>query len=245
MTLPQTVHVFRNRFRPQERDYSTWCLRFYSPSARRVITPTAGFSTAEGTWLTWIKDLGTPDWCNYLSISLNANNRIQMTVSNTSDIYIASFSGGGWQGFVPPAGTGNIRDGLWHRIALTFSAANNRARLYMNAWLVASRVGWAGFAVPATFEIGTYTGGFGCTARQDGVCVLNRELTPQEVLEDSLRSYLPRMTGQVLRMRMEEGQGLTTRDESGQGNNGTLLPVVDPPAWVRVAKYEQLMESGK
>jgi len=58
------------------------------------------------------------------------------------------------------------------------------------------------------------------------------------------RGYARREADSRLLLRMEDRAGLTAVDDSGYGNNGSLLPVLTPPTWIDVQKYQLLAEAG-
>lgn len=68
----------------------------------------------------------------------------------------------------------------------------------------------------------------------------NRALTVNEIYELARLSYMRLLQGAVCCLPMEEGLGVTVRDISGNGNDGTL---VNGPTWRRNAMWELLAES--
>lgn len=74
--------------------------------------------------------------------------------------------------------------------------------------------------------------------------IYNRLLSQTERLYNLLNYHTPIMDGCVLLLRMEEGTGLTIYDDSGLGNDGSLLPVINPPTWRRNRKWELRAEAG-
>jgi len=58
------------------------------------------------------------------------------------------------------------------------------------------------------------------------------------------RGYARRGTDSRLLLRMEDRVGLTAVDDSGYGNDGALLPIISPPTWIDVQKYQLLSEAG-
>ena len=75
--------------------------------------------------------------------------------------------------------------------------------------------------------------------------VMNRATSLRETRENFYRGYSRAEPNHVMCLRFEEGKGLTARDSSPVGNNGTLNPAGDPPEWTRVALYELLSEGQR
>jgi len=78
----------------------------------------------------------------------------------------------------------------------------------------------------------------------DEVLVYDRYLSENEVRRNMLNYHNPIKNGLLGWWRFEEGSGLTTHDESGNGNDGTLEPSGDPPGWKDVKKWELRAEAG-
>lgn len=155
---------------------------FYFPGNAYITTPTNGFSTAEGTWLIWLRDWGSVNFADYLHLYLDANNLMRLERAAAGDVNFYSLAGGVYQGLVPAAGNAFVDDRRLHLVAITFSQANSRARLFFDGRLIISRFTWGSFAVPATFLIGARTTAtFFCTAILDEVGVLSRELAPADI----------------------------------------------------------------
>lgn len=77
----------------------------------------------------------------------------------------------------------------------------------------------------------------------DGATFYNRWLTDEEIRYNMLNYHSPIRNGLQMWLPFEEGQGLTAVDLSGTGNNGSLLPVVNPPPWIRTSKHELRAEA--
>jgi hypothetical protein len=72
--------------------------------------------------------------------------------------------------------------------------------------------------------------------------MLNRALSAEQMRRSFLRGYARAEPGSVINLQMKEGVGLTVYDDSGYGNNGSLL---NGPDWERIALYQLLAESGQ
>lgn len=65
-----------------------------------------------------------------------------------------------------------------------------------------------------------------------------------DVLYNMLNYHSPIMENCRMCLQMEEGSDLTAYDSSPEGNDGSLLPVVDPPIWRRDSMWELRSEVG-
>lgn len=72
----------------------------------------------------------------------------------------------------------------------------------------------------------------------DEVAIYDRPLTLNEVRQNILNYHNIVDAGLVAWYRMEEGDGLTVEDLSGNGYDGTLTPAGAPPAWRENQKWE-------
>jgi len=128
-----------------------------------------------------------------------------------------------------------IKDRLYHFV---FTFDNGKGKVYANAMEVASRI--FDFTSIHTnsedLKIGSNAfKGFILLAR----IYKDYALKPAEVKWNMLNYYNPVHPDKlVLWLPMDEGGGGRVYDKSGNANNGTLLPVNDPPAWTRVRQYE-------
>lgn len=77
--------------------------------------------------------------------------------------------------------------------------------------------------------------------RYANFALYDRALSFTEIYDLSRLSYMRLLQGAVCCLQMEEGLGVTVRDISGNGNNGTL---VNGPTWRKNAMWELLAESG-
>jgi len=71
-----------------------------------------------------------------------------------------------------------------------------------------------------------------------------RALSQEEILYNMLNYHNPIRDNLFLFVRCEEGTGLTAYDQSGLGNNMSLLPAADPPVWVRDRMWALRAEVG-
>lgn len=74
--------------------------------------------------------------------------------------------------------------------------------------------------------------------------VLPLALSSDIILSIYYRGCAQRELGARIVLRLEENGGLVANDESGYGNNGSLLPALTPPVWVPISKHELLSETN-
>jgi len=68
--------------------------------------------------------------------------------------------------------------------------------------------------------------------------IYGRSFTQRQVEYNMLNYTKPITDNLVMWLPMEEGQGLTAYDQSGNALNGTLTPAPTPPIWTDVRKWE-------
>lgn len=91
------------------------------------------------------------------------------------------------------------------------------------------------------FRIGVYLALVSFEGKIDEVGIIPSDVTANQIRNIFHRGVARRELNADLTLRMEEGTGLTAYDESGNGNDATL---VNNPVWTNVAKHELLAESG-
>ena len=64
-----------------------------------------------------------------------------------------------------------------------------------------------------------------------------------ELLRSLMEYHNPPRAGLVCWLPMEEGVGGVTLDRSGNGNDGILEPVANPPHWIRNRKWQLRAEA--
>lgn len=79
-------------------------------------------------------------------------------------------------------------------------------------------------------------------ALSDGAVAVG-ERAGGELLRSLMEYHNPPRVGLVCWLPMEEGAGGITLDRSGNGNDGTLEPVVSPPDWIRNKKWQLRAEA--
>jgi hypothetical protein len=139
------------------------------------------------------------------------------------------------------AGNGSSPLNRWIHIVAVFEVGSGVA-IYVNGSLRASAAN-AGVA-----KLGSSTINFGRTTAGTnyvGGCIDEGRIIPsipsaEQVRESFRRGYARKELDARLILRLEEGFGLTARDESGYNHNGNLLPTTNPPTWKRVKQFELL-----
>ena len=85
----------------------------------------------------------------------------------------------------------------------------------------------------SSFMIGDRaSGAVGFDGKQDEPILYDRILTPQKVRALYAEGLTNLEDGKVLDMEFKEGSGLVTRDQSGEGNDGTLGVGAQAPTWI-------------
>ena len=136
--------------------------------------------------------------------------------------------------------------GRWYFIYITLDAVNTTAHFYQNLNDIGvfdppALVSIGNTASPVRIGTNTLNSNF-----LDGSVALavmyNRILSNWEVRRNIMDYHNPLREGLVLWLPLEEGSGLTAYDQSGQGNNGDLLPALTPPVWESLRKWEPRTE---
>lgn len=129
---------------------------------------------------------------------------------------------------------------LWYYVGLTYDGAFGRT--WVNGVVRGSIPANGNLITPAGVNdllIGNLPGtALFWLGLIDGYVEYSRALTQNEILYNMLNYNNPIGNGLICWIRMEEGSGVLASDESGNGNNGTLLPAPSPPVWVRTEKWE-------
>jgi hypothetical protein len=76
------------------------------------------------------------------------------------------------------------------------------------------------------------------------VLIYKLGLTDDSIRRNMMEYHNPIKSGLVMWLRFEENTGLTAYDLSGNGNNGSLLPVLSPPTWSKNKKWEIRSQVG-
>ncbi|MFC1789478.1 hypothetical protein ACFLYY_00700 [Patescibacteria group bacterium] len=165
---------------------------------------------------------------NSLMVDSNGNLRVKYRISSTD----YSLSGGA------------VTTNVWHNAIFTF--ASGTQAIYLDGVEVASSsvVGYleSGTASDLLFGSGVGIGGdrlLYAEAIIDEVRIYNRALTNSETIEHYKGSF-KNESGLVGLWHFDEGTGTSTADSSGNGNNGTLLPVSSEPTWTQDAAPKRI-----
>jgi len=136
--------------------------------------------------------------------------------------------------------------GVWYYIVLTRKgndwAFYVNGRLHASTNIVVALPNFAGdLMIGSRWDTTSNWGG-----KQNELSILTRALSPYEVMDSLLRGYSRAEAATVLNLRMEEGSGDFVYDSSGNGNHGHLGNgvIANMPSWVKVPKYQMLVEAG-
>jgi len=148
----------------------------------------SAFNGAEGTMSLWIKPVDAGVWTDATQryaiwLQADANNLVVFQRNNSADrnCSFAQRAGGTWKSdTVYLDGTG------WKHLAITWSASNDRVRLYINGALYTAALTtlgtWAGSLASTTTRLGGYsTATYKWNGYISNVVLLNREATAAEV----------------------------------------------------------------
>jgi len=127
----------------------------------------------------------------------------------------------------------------WKHVAMTYD--KNTLALYINGEQVNSASADGNPLQDHTDDIWTGRRLWGdeyFTGKIDEPMIYDRVLSQSEIRSMMLNYHAVSKDGLVGWWRFEEGTGLTAHDKSGNGNDGTLNPSDDPPAWKDVKKWE-------
>lgn len=247
MSLPKGVHRKLPRRMPKNWVFSNYALLFNSVNTTQV---NCGANAS--------LDFGVGDWCMeawiWFNVALAAVH--QPIILKSSDSlpwhwYLAGTVAGKQRMYYNPANfwTGNttVVDSRWHHIACL--RRGDDLEFYRDGvsdGVLAGVLAALSFTTANPLIIGG-RGGFDLYADGiiDEIRILPMAPTAYQILESFRRGYAKMEFDARLVLRMEEGTGLTTRDTSGYGNSGSLLPIATPPTWRPITQYELLAESGQ
>jgi len=238
-TLPNVTYKLKPDVYPESLGFSRYALRFDGAEDHVDIT---GVSTSgDFSVLFWMKrstlDTGSEVWALD-----SATGRFILAVDDHSGAF--------------PADTLRVYDGDWN----TSSTTTPEERWVPVGFVLHSAASEADLYVDGLFQetlaaFNTIGGDTMIGSKNDGLAdfypglsdnwlIINRALTPQEVLHATLNYHNPPGNGLEMWLPMEEGTGTTAEDGSGEGNDGTLLPAGDPPTWVRAEKWGPRSQGG-
>ena len=140
----------------------------------------------------------------------------------------------------------NLRDTGWHHVAFTWDAdIEDSLVIYLDgvditdpsygkapAGTAANGGAEAIIGAAETLALDWY-------GKLKHIRMYDRPLTMAEVQSNRLNYLNPVTSGLILWYPLKEGSGITTADQSGSGNNGSLLPNGNEPLWVGQSKYTQ------
>lgn len=196
------------------------------------------------TYQAWIKTTSNASTSNYdgnsaLSIIGDKTNGIwnSFGISN-GNLEYHHFTGT-WQVI---SSSQTINDGLWHNVAVTHDQSTGSVKLYVDgvevtnsniAYGTGGGAAAVGFdTIGASFSFTSDAGEF-FEGQIDEVGVWNRPLTSSEITDNFNALIDSNGSGLVLYYDFEDGVGAsTTADNSGNGNNGTLINMDPATDWV-------------
>lgn len=237
MTIPWQIHPKLPKRLPYSLGFSKYCLGF-DGAATYVSLGNNTFTYAQmrrATMELWFKPNTLVPAFQYL---IDLEGAIALRLKGNTLTLFNDGSGAGPNWVVPQTGRWYHAVGKWDDVT---------TRLLVNGVEVSNALATTvdidtlnrEQTIGSQYVHGNYLNGF-----NDEIRFYDRELTDTEARYNMLNYHNPIRNGLILLLRMEEGTGLTAYDESGLGNNGSLLPVATPPTWTRVKKWELRSEVG-
>ncbi len=228
---PPLVYRRLPKHLPYSLGFSKYCLGF-DGAATYISLGVDTFTYAQmrrATMELWFKPNTLAPALQYL---IDLEGAIVLRLQGATLMFYNDGSGAGPNYVVP-------QTGRWYHVVAKWNDVTTR--LLINGVEVSN-------VLATTFDIDTLNreqtvgGGYTHVAYLNGFIdeprFYNRELTNAEVHYNMLNYHQPIRNGLILLLRLDEGVGLTAFDESGLGNNGSLLPVITPPTWNRLKKWE-------
>jgi len=143
---------------------------------------------------------------------------------------------------------GDVPINTWTHVAGVYDSSDtgNEMKIYQNGVLQSTDTvaGTTVTTAASALTIGQYSSTYWFDGEITGLIIYTRALSVHELRYNMLNYHNPSKNGLVGWWRFQEGTGLTTHDESGTGNDGTLKPSNDPPIWRDVKKWELRSEAG-
>lgn len=237
--IPQQTYRMHPRL-PEELRWSNYALQFGGgsyvlvPHAASLATPNAAAAEL------WMKLLGVPVDVQDIFTKRTTTNKILIRRAVTNLITGFLWTGAGAVTVSTPAA---LTVGRFYHILLQWDGAD--VSLYVNnVYIGGGPLGGNMTVDDNSIHLGS---SHVITYQFNGVINEVRHLpvalNAEERRRTFQRGYARRELNARLVLRMEDRVGLTAVDDSGYGNNGSLLPVLTPPTWINVQKYQLLSEA--
>lgn len=241
MSTPKSIYSTKPKTLPKSLGFSRYSLDF-DGAEDYVEVPDDASLRMDSSWTisAWIY---AEEWTNNLVIvrkALQTDYFFRMETGN--QLEVGFYDGTSWQTFV----AGNFSVNKWEYVTGVFDDAADAFYIYRNGDLVNSG--------SVTTSPSPQSKAVGIGAELDGtdffngmideVLIYSQALSLNEIRKNMLNYHNSTKSGLVGWWRFDEGTGLTAYDKSGNGNDGTLKPSNDPPAWTDVKKWEMRAESG-
>ena len=244
MAVPWQVYPNLPRRMPQSMGFSRYGLSFDGINDRVEVVDADSLDVNNVTVMLWIKQISSSPPETAIIKNRGGPPRYPFILGTWAD-WGSNWGGGFYDGAWHTVDMGaTLTLDVWYHTALTYDGS--QLRLYVNG-ILEDTLNYVGVLPVTTGDL--YINSDPGLARWleaiiDEVCIYNRALSAQEIRDNMLNYHRPIRTGLVLLLRMEEGTGLTIADQSGNGNNGNLLPVANPPMWRRNQQWELRAEAG-
>jgi len=246
LSFPSSIYRRMPKSLPKELHFSRYSLEFDGVNDR--VRTSLTFDPASGDWtvILWVRlrtlaSVKGAIECFYGGPKADGGQARSTLYQHFTNDHYASYLGGANRdsGYT-------LQTGVWYCLGATWDNTAGELRLYVNGEQEGPTFSFAIEAASGVHVIGSHPGE--TSQFMDGwineVQFIARLLTDHEMREYFRRSCARLDSDSRMLLRMEEGSGLTTYDDSGLGNNGSLLPADDPPTWRRNRMWALRAESG-
>lgn len=226
--IPDQIYIRRPKRLPDELKFSNYALLF--DGATQYVQVPACLVAASGAVEFWLYPLS---WAALDRPFSDTGSYIFFQWSSAVNFRFFIYDGA--NKYTPVVAVNEVR---WYHIIGCWDSSN--VQLYVDGAFIGQTAAGAISVVTNALVIGG-----GIATRYPNVLIDEFRIlpicpTPSQARESFRRGYARWELDARCVLRIEEASGLTALDESGYGNNGSLLPALTPPTWERIAKYELL-----
>lgn len=243
VTLPWQTYPRLPRRIPREYKYPRQCLYFDGTAA----SGSYGLITYPNliplpfTLIAWVNNTHDNGITNTI---MQKDSNFQWHLDPTTlKMRVTYHDGGAWQqiGWSPAI----YLLGVWTHMAATLETegANTRATFYINGRRVYTGTDTGQPVNVADISIGRYsTNAERFAGYLSDLQIVGARMSDYDIYQDWWRGYARPTANSLVNLTLEEGMGLTCRDNSGLGNDAIRMGVGALPSWEKVQQYELLSE---
>jgi len=237
MQIPDQIHPKLPNRLPYSLGFSLYSLRFDRAEAEDYISVPGDpdFTTNGVTVACWMKSSITDTMYFFGRVG-----EINLRTDASGNIWFSINDGTGWYG----SGAGPVvTDGRLHFVAGTYDGSDikvftedglGNSNHYVSSIQDTTNALTIGQINDANWFGGELNEPIIYTVPLSWGELMHNMLNYHDVLRDGLYAWY----------RLEEGEGTTAFDFSGNDNDGTLEPAADPPEWIKSLKWELRSEVG-